>query len=1296
MKKLTFLFLLLSHFLQAQDKQVWMHPNRGQWHGNIRYKVELTNGQFFIEQNAFTFQFHNVGDLMHSHSGEHSENHPEKVPDKYRQHVIKSVFLRSNPEHAVKEGKFSEFYRNYFLGRDQSTWKSDVYSCSRLSYPGFYEDIDLLFESGENSFKYSFILQPGADAGVIRYRVDGADKLSILKNGSLEIRHSLGAFTESRPVAWTVDANGNKTSVKANYKLDGNIVSFEFPEGYNTEEELVIDPELTFSTYTGSLADNWGCTATPDNSGNLYAGGTVFSPGYPVTPGAYEGAFNGGESPANQDTQGFDVSLSKFNSNGTALMYSTYIGGTKNEAPNSMVTNAAGELYIMGVTSSEDFTSTGNGFSNEHNGGSTITLESNQSFSGTDIFVIKISASGNAVLNSTFMGGSNNDGINLGNSQFPDDLVFNYGDTYRGEIILDLQGNVLVASSTRSGDFPTLNASQGALLGSQDAVLFKLNPTLNTLLWSTYYGGSGMDCGNALALNSANQVYIAGGTNSSNLQVPGGHAGIFAGGQSDGYVTRFNAQTGALMTGTYIGTSVTDQSFFVQVDPSDFVYVYGQSAGTMPISPGVTGNPDARQFIRKFNQNLSSVAWNTKIGGSDERISPTAFLVSNCYEIYFAGWGGQGLGTDISGFPTTSDAFQPSSDGDAFYIAVLNPDAASIQYATFMGGPAADHVDGGTSRFDKRGNIYHAVCSACGGMNNGFVSTPGAYSTTNNSDNCNLAAFKFRLNTIDVTIANPSFLVCLPDAMVFLNASAGGDTYFWDFGDGTFSNEMSPNHLYTEVGVYTVKLIVSDSQGCLDPDSTTFEVSVGSYQPGTVVTPPVICRGVPYQLEAAGGVTFKWTPANVLDDPASATPIATVYETTNFTVIIIDSCNVDTLEVTLAVFEDSISVTPDTSICITNDVQIGVTGSVSRFWTPNEFINNNTLANPVVSPEEDTYYVVTATTANNCVLKDSVFVDVFLNVPEPNLEDTALLCNGSSVELVVSGASYYRWTPDLYINTTSGSTVVVSPPEDMMYYGEFINACGSAIDSIFINVVTARVIASNDTIICLGDTAYLNASGVEYYSWSPSKWLSSTNSPEVFTVPQGNVEYRVIGVDENGCRDTAEVFVELYPTHPVDAGSNVSASFGDVVQLNAVSNTTGSFFWSPALYLTCTTCPDPQATPDFNFSYTVFFTDTNGCVTKDFVNIFYQGLLYIPNTFTPDGSRHNEVFKAYGEGIESFEMLIFNRWGELIYTMDSMDDYWDGRYKGKLCQDGTYTWKVTYSDNSGEFKTITGHINLLK
>lgn len=1280
-----------------QDNQVWMHPNRGQWFDKINYKIDLTNGSMFLEQNAFTYLFHNVSEikesLHHNNSDSDFSNENIQFVDLIKQHVVKTTFIGSNPTHQKNENKFSLDYRNYFLGNDESKWKSKIYAAAEVRYPEFYDGIELIMEGKINLFKYSFIVNPNVNPSVIKYKIEGANAVKLKKDGSLVISHNFGEIIESKPIAWNISNNGTKKSVKINYKLLDNNVSYEFPNGFNVNEQLIIDPNITFSTYSGSTVDNWGCTATPDLAGNLFAGGTVFGAGYPTTVGALSAGFNGGE---NIGYTGFDIGITKFNANGTARLYSTYLGGEKNECPNSMICNSNNELYLMGVTSSNQFPTNVNSYNNSHNGGTTINLESSQGLSKTDIFVARINPTGTALMASTYIGGSGNDGVNVGNSgNFDGDLVFNYGDNFRGEIIIDNNGDILVASSTRSANFPTVNATQNFLSGNQDAVIFKFNPALSNLLWSTYYGGTGTDSGNALAVNSINEVYLTGGTISTDLTVPAGHVNINSGGSSDGYIVRFST-TGAILSGTYLGTNAYDQCYFIQVDIDDFVYAYGQTFGVMPISTGLFGNPNASQFIRKYNNLLSTVEWNTKVGGNNQRISPTAFLVSNCYEIYISGWGGDIISTNISSFPTTPDAFQTTSNGDGFYIAVYDPNMTALQYATFMGGPSEDHVDGGTSRFDKSGRIYHAVCASCGNGNNGFVSTPGVVGPTSNSNNCNLAAFKFELNSINAIVTEPNFIICIPNPIQFFNNSTEGDVFFWDFGDGNTSNDANPSHTYLNVGEYIVKLVVSDSEGCKTPDSTEFDISVGSFEAGSITPPPTVCKGQPYEFDAFGGLHYLWSPANVLDDPTLPNPTAIIYQNTNFSVIISDTCGVDTVFVTLNVFQDDISVSPDTSICLGNAVPISVFGAISQVWTPNTFISNNLSANPIVSPVTTTNYIVTATTANNCVFRDSVLVDVFFTPPNPVMDDSIRMCFGALTDISVSGGSTYLWSPNQFINTITGNQVIVSPTFDFTYYCDFTNACGTIQDSIFIDVIVPRVSASNDTLICLGESAFLSANGATSYVWSPANFLNSTTLDAVISTPQYSIIYSVVGTDEFGCRDSAKVLVELFHSNQVDAGSTIYATIGQSVQLNATSNSPGVFVWSPESFLSCVVCPNPIAIPNYNYTYTVTFIDTNGCKTNDLVSIAYGGIVYVPNTFTPDGSKFNEVFKAYGEGITSFEMLIFNRWGEVIKTLTSLDDYWDGTYKGKICQDGTYTWKLIYNDITGEFKTLTGHVNLLK
>jgi gliding motility-associated-like protein len=336
------------------------------------------------------------------------------------------------------------------------------------------------------------------------------------------------------------------------------------------------------------------------------------------------------------------------------------------------------------------------------------------------------------------------------------------------------------------------------------------------------------------------------------------------------------------------------------------------------------------------------------------------------------------------------------------------------------------------------------------------------------------------------------------------------------------------------------------------------------------------------------------------------------------------------------------------------------------------------------------------TSVDGCVSIDSLLVNVFYTPPIPVISDSVQMCLGSSVGITVSGGDLYNWSPNYEINQLTGPNVIVSPAMDFTYYCDFINACGAVLDSVLVEVIQAKIIAGNDTIICPGENALLWASGGVSYMWSPSISINNSSASEVVATPTASTIYVVIGVDQYGCSDTDSVNVGLFPQPFIQSSPDVYAIYGDVIQLTATSLTSGTYFWSPAEYLSCVSCSSPIATPPQDIIYTVSYTDENGCSASDIVSIYFSPLLYIPNTFTPDGNELNNGFKIVASNIKSYELMIFNRWGELIFTMNDFDDYWDGTYKGIRCQDGTYTWKINYEDFKTKKYEQTGHINLLR
>jgi len=690
-------------------------------------------------------------------------------------------------------------------------------------------------------FGNDFIVEPGADIKQIQLSFKGQSNIEI-KEGKLFITTTINTVIENAPYVYQ-SINGKRVEIACHYKLENGIVSFEFPESYNSDYELIIDPVLVFSTYSGSTASNWGFTATYDNLGYYYGGGIAGGPGYPVTPGAFQTNYGGGT---------WDAAITKYNPDGTAQIYATYIGGSGTDRPHSMIVDGQNNLIVYGSTNSTDFPTTTQAYDDSHNG-------------GFDIFITKLTLNGDDIIGSTYVGGSSDDGRNNSGS-----LFFNYGDASRGEVMVNALNQVFVASSTESSNFPTTaGVMQSNYQGNQDACAFKMASDLSGMLWSTYVGGSGDDAGYSIKLTENDEAMFCGGTNSSNLPTtPGVINGSYQG-SIDGFIVNINNSLGSLNNLTYIGTSAYDQAYFVEIDTEGDIYVTGQTKGSYPVSPDpdIYSNNNGSQFIHKLSSDLKTSILSTVFGSgsSSINISPTAFLVDECQNVYVSGWGG-GLNSEgsTSGLPTTSDAFQESTvDGSGMYFIVLQKNFQNLLYATHFGGSGmGEHVDGGTSRFDKKGIIYQGIC-ACSGS--GMPTTPNAWSTTNNGG-CNLGSVKMNVGFTGVFAegeAEPNAIGCAPYDVNFESFTNGVD-FIWDFGDGSpFNNEENPSHTYSDTGVYVVTFIAIDSNLCVIADTTELEVMV--FPPSQISTGFTILQDCENQSvtafsEVSGveGMIFEW------------------------------------------------------------------------------------------------------------------------------------------------------------------------------------------------------------------------------------------------------------------------------------------------------------------------------------------------------------------------------------------------------------------------------------------------------
>lgn len=1033
--------------------------NKGQWDQRFRFRGEVSNGVFFIQENGYTVLQQDPTSAFKLREAKHHAMDSFTI----RAHAWRVEFVDdkgnslSGSTHAIISEKALPTYNNYFLGNDASKWAQNCKIYQAVTVKDVYPNIDVQYYTDQGVLKYDFIVRPGGRVSDISLRYDGVEDLST-KKGALVYKTSLGNFSESAPYTYQAGEVGRK-SISCKYVVKNNNVKFETGD-YDHSQTLIIDPSIIFCSFSGSTADNWGFTATYGPDGSMYAGGIVFNDGgrFPTTTGAIQSLFQGGET---------DMCLIKLTPDGRNRVWATYLGGSGNEQPHSLVVDAQENLYLTGRTnspnSSTGFPVIGNGL---------------VAGDGFDIVVAKINSTGTTLLGSRKIGGSAADGVNIATSRALNSLQRNYGDDGRGEIILDATGNVFVVSHTQSsggatgnGAFPvTAGAFQTNFGGGlQDAVLVKFSNNLSVLQFASFLGGTGNDAGYVISVNPSNgNIYMGGGTESTNL-IPasqiGSVIGSSLGGTIDGYVAIIKPDGTQRIKTTYLGTAGIDQVFGVQFDINGFPYVMGQTTGNWPIQNAVFNNAAGKQFIAKLQPDLSAFVYSTAFGSGAAipNISPVAFLVDRCENVYMSGWGGTGFGSGFTsagtvGLPLTPDAFKSNTDGKDFYFFVLKKDAAGQLFGSFFGEDNSvnngnDHVDGGTSRFDRSGSIYQAICGNCSIGNTprpNYPVTAGAWSTTNNSSGagCSLTMVKIAMNLAGVQSAIRSSinnvvgdtLGCVPLTVAFRDTVGNAQSYEWDFGDGSprvTSTTPSNSHTYAAVGTYQVMLIAIDPSSCNGKDTSYVQIRVGNIEATLDFNPVKLlpCTSLNYRFDNLSttlaaypfkATSFRWnfgdgsapviagTNAVFHTFPAPGTYAVTLY--------LLDTtyCNApDSLKVSLTIAENvkagfttaSIGCAPYAAT-FSNTSVAGLTYD----WNFGDG-NSSVLAAPVHTYSTPGTYTVRliASNPNTCNLQDTFrFTIEVLDAPSANFSFTPIATQPNTphtfTNLSSTDAIRFKWT----------------------------------------------------------------------------------------------------------------------------------------------------------------------------------------------------------------------------------------------------------------------------------------------
>jgi hypothetical protein len=601
--------------------------------------------------------------------------------------ILRMRLLAANPSPQVVGLDALPGKSHYFIGNDPEKWRRNIPHYARVRFCEVYPGIDLIYYGRQGQLEYDFVVSPGADPSAIRLALDGPDKLILDDEGNVVLHMEGGDIIQCAPTVYE-KGDGARPEIRGRWVLLGKRELRFQVASYDPHRQLVIDPVLTYSTYLGGSLWDEAMAIAVDASGNAYVAGYTESDDFP-TAGPMQ-------LPHATD---YDVFVTKLSQSGSALIYSTYLGGCQDCTHSSddeaygIAVDSSGNAYVSGYTESDDFPVTPGAFAT-NNGGL------------RDAFLTKLYPAGDGLVFSTYLGG--------------------FWDDWASGIAVDASNNVYVAGETRSPDFPTAplypycvpgtcpfqNHIAGEY-GDRDAFVTKFNAVGSGLLFSTYLGGGYDDGASDIALDAAGNAYVTGNTRSPNFPTTPGAFDTTIGGVIDGFVTKLSVLGSQLIYSTYLGGGSSpivaghdDYPRAIAVDGSGSAYVTGETySNDFPtrsaFDASFNGGEDA--FVTKLSADGRELAYSTYLGGEESDAGEDiAVDTSGC--AYVAGW------TSSADFPVASP-IQELLDGRIQYphysdvfVTKLSPSGFRLLYSTYLGGGGSDY--GNAIAVDASGNAY--------------------------------------------------------------------------------------------------------------------------------------------------------------------------------------------------------------------------------------------------------------------------------------------------------------------------------------------------------------------------------------------------------------------------------------------------------------------------------------------------------------------------------------------------------------------------------------------------------------
>ena len=645
--------------------------NHGQLEPSVRYYAQGPRYAFYLTRDEVVMSF---------------ENEPATSGV-----ALALRFPGSSPMRRLEGNGRAPGDVNYFRGSDPAGWRTGIARYAQIAYRGLWPGVDMRLHEQAGTLKYEFHLRAGARPADVRLAYAGATGLSVDKTGALLIETEMGTLRDAPPVSYQV-IDGARVPVVSRYVVSGAgsmQFGFEIGAGYRPDHELIIDPGVEYSTFLGGSSHELATGIKVDAAGNAYVVGTTQSPDFPTRPGAFRrtGA-----------TGNFgDVFVSKLNPTGTALVYSTFIGGSNFDWGRGIAIDAAGNAYVTGQTKSSNFPVTSNAFDRSFNVDTCPRCGIDQ----YDAFVTKLNATGSALVYSTFLGGFDID----------DGLA----------IAVDGAGSAYVTGETGSSNFPTTpGAFDTTRNAAFDAFVTKLNAAGSALVYSTFLGGSAVEFGTRVAVDTAGNAFVTGTTSSPEFPTTAGAFDRSANGAFDAFVTKVNAAGSALVYSTFLGGQGFDSGSGLAIDSAGNAYVSGSAGSTdFPVTPGAFDTlPDGSSaFVSKLNPAGSTLVYSTVLDGIGDE-SANAIVLDAVGNAWVTGI------TNSADFPVTVTAADPSFNGvaDAF-VTELSADGASLLYSSYLGGTQSDGGD--DIARDPSGDIYVAGHT----YSLDFPTTAGAFDT---------------------------------------------------------------------------------------------------------------------------------------------------------------------------------------------------------------------------------------------------------------------------------------------------------------------------------------------------------------------------------------------------------------------------------------------------------------------------------------------------------------------------------------------------------------------------------------